>query len=70
MSIQTVENSSQLSNVAQTVSGGLYHTAAETLLAKYAHTPCVGGAIQVQIEGKTYRGAALNLGRNPKTFSW
>jgi hypothetical protein len=41
---------------------------AETLLAKYAHKVCVAGAIQAQIEGKSYREAALSLGQNPKTF--
>jgi hypothetical protein len=41
---------------------------AKTLLEQYAHTPCLAGAIRAQIEGKTYRQAALEMGRNPKTF--
>jgi hypothetical protein len=28
----------------------------------------IAGAIQAQIEGKTYRQAALDIGRNPNTF--
>jgi hypothetical protein len=45
------------------------HTApAETLLEQYRHTVCIAGAIRAQIDGKTYRQAALDIGRNPNTF--
>jgi hypothetical protein len=46
------------------------HTApAEVLLEQYRHTVCIAGAIRSQIDGKTYRQAALDIGRNPRTFS-
>jgi hypothetical protein len=32
------------------------------------HTVCIAGAIRTQIDGKTYRQAALDIGRNPNTF--
>lgn len=41
---------------------------ADALLAQYSHTICTLGAIQAQLAGKSYRQAALDLGRNPKTF--
>ena len=41
---------------------------ADVLLNKYRHTVCVAGAIRTQLEGKSYRQAALDIGRNPKTF--
>lgn len=41
---------------------------AETLLEQYGHTICIIGALKAQIAGKTYKQAALDLGRNPKTF--
>jgi hypothetical protein len=45
------------------------HTApAKALLEQYHHTICISGAIRAQIDGKTYRQAALDMGRNPNTF--
>ncbi len=41
---------------------------AEALLEQYQHTVCIAGAIRAQIDGKTYRQAALDIGRNPRTF--
>jgi hypothetical protein len=41
---------------------------ADALLERYRGTVCVAGAIRAQLEGKTYRQAALDIGRNPKTF--
>jgi len=41
---------------------------AVALIDKYSHTVCTVGAIEAQLEGKSYRQAALDLGRNPKTF--
>jgi hypothetical protein len=41
---------------------------AEALLEKYAHTDCIIGALRAQIAGKSYRQAALDLGKNPKGF--
>lgn len=41
---------------------------AEALLEQYRHTVCIVGAIRAQIDGKSYRQAALDIGRNPKTF--
>jgi len=53
--------------MAGAVSAG--HTApAAALLEQYSHTVCIAGAIQAQIDGKTYRQAALDIGRNPRTF--
>jgi len=40
----------------------------ETLAAQYRHTVCVAGAIRAQLDGKSYQQAALDLGKNPKTF--
>jgi hypothetical protein len=45
-----------------------YTALAETLLEQYHHTICIAGAIRAQLDGKTYRQAALNIGRNPNTF--
>ena len=42
---------------------------AEALLAAYSHTVCVSGAIRAQIEGKTYKQAAIELDKKPTTFS-
>jgi hypothetical protein len=45
------------------------HTApADALLEQYRHTICIAGAIRAQIDGKTYRQAAIDIGRNPRTF--
>lgn len=45
------------------------HTApAEDLLQQYSNTVCVSGAIRAQLEDKTYTEAAIDLGKNPKTF--
>jgi len=45
------------------------HTApAKALLKQYQHTVCIAGAIWAQIDEKTYRQAALDIGRNPNTF--
>lgn len=41
---------------------------AEALLEQYSHTVCIAGAIRAQIAGKTYKQAAIDLGRNPKSF--
>jgi hypothetical protein len=41
---------------------------AKALLERYQHTVCIAGAIRAQIEGKSYRQAALDMGRNPNTF--
>jgi len=41
---------------------------ADELLEQYQDTVCVAGAIRAQLSGKTYRQAALEIGRNPKTF--
>jgi hypothetical protein len=41
----------------------------EAVLGQYRHTVCIAGAIRAQLEGKTYRQAALDIGRNPNTFS-
>jgi hypothetical protein len=41
---------------------------AEALLDQYQHAVCIAGAIRAQIDGKTYRQAALDIGRNPRTF--
>ena len=41
---------------------------AEELLEQYSHTICIIGALKAQIAGKTYKQAALDLGKNPKTF--
>lgn len=41
---------------------------AETLLAQYQHTKCISAALRAQMEGKSYKQAALDLGHNPKTF--
>jgi hypothetical protein len=41
---------------------------AEALLDQYQHTVCIAGAIRAQLDGKTYRQAALDIGRNPRTF--
>jgi len=41
---------------------------AEALLEQYSHTVCIAGALPAQIHGKTYRQAALDIGRNPNTF--
>jgi hypothetical protein len=41
---------------------------AESLLEQYSHTICIAGAIRAQLEGKSYHRAALDIGRNPKTF--
>lgn len=41
---------------------------AEALAATYRDTPCIGGAIRAQIEGKSYAAAAEAQGRNPSTF--
>lgn len=41
---------------------------AESLLEQYRHTICIAGAIRAQLEGKSYHQAALDIGRNPKTF--
>ena len=41
---------------------------ADALLEQYSHTVCVAGAIRAQMEGKTYKQAAIDLGKNPKTF--
>jgi hypothetical protein len=35
---------------------------------QYRHTICIAGAIQAQLDGRTYRQAALDIGRNPRTF--
>ena len=45
-----------------------YTDPAEALLEQYSHTVCVLGAIQAQIAGKTYKQAAIDMGRNPSTF--
>lgn len=45
-----------------------YTSPADALLEQYRHTVCVAGAIRAQIDGKTYRQAAIDLGKNPKTF--
>ena len=41
---------------------------AEALAAAYRDTPCIGAAIQAQIEGKSYAAAAEAHGRKPSTF--
>jgi hypothetical protein len=41
---------------------------ADELLEQYQDTVCVAGAIRAQLAGKTYRQAALDIGRNPRTF--
>lgn len=41
---------------------------ADELLTRYSHTVCVAGAIRAQLDGKSYQQAALDLGKNPKTF--
>lgn len=40
----------------------------KALLEHYQHTVCIAGAIRAQIDGKTYRQAALEIGHNPRTF--
>lgn len=45
------------------------HTSpAEALIATYRDTPCIGAAIQAQIDGKSYAAAAEANGRNALTF--
>jgi DNA-directed RNA polymerase specialized sigma24 family protein len=45
------------------------HTApAEALLAKYAHTPCLSLAFQAQLDSKSYRTAAADVGHSANTF--
>ncbi|MDX2140900.1 MAG: hypothetical protein SF123_22640 [Chloroflexota bacterium] len=45
------------------------HTApAETLLEQYRHTPCLSLALQAQIDGKSYRTAAADVGHSANTF--
>ncbi|MBN8595639.1 MAG: hypothetical protein J0M33_28060 [Anaerolineae bacterium] len=45
------------------------HTSpAEMLAASYRDTPCIGAAIQAQIDGKTYTAAAEAHGRKASTF--
>ena len=41
---------------------------ADALIDKYSHTVCTVSAIEAQLEGKSYHQAAIDLGRNPKTF--
>jgi hypothetical protein len=41
---------------------------ADALLEHYQDTVCIAGAIRAQLAGKTYRQAALDIGRNPRTF--
>lgn len=45
-----------------------YTAPAEALLQQYSHTICVAGALRAQIAGKTYKQAAIDMGRNPSTF--
>ncbi len=45
------------------------HTApAEALLDQYRHTPCLSLALQAQIDGKSYRTAAADIGHSANTF--
>lgn len=41
---------------------------ADALIDKYSHTICTLGAIKAQLDGKSYHQAAVDIGRNPKTF--
>ncbi|MBK8136694.1 MAG: hypothetical protein IPK52_12775 [Chloroflexi bacterium] len=41
---------------------------AQSLLARYRHTPCIVHALQAQIDGKTYAQAAVETGRNLNSF--
>lgn len=45
------------------------HTApAEALLDQYRHTPCLSLALQAQIDGKSYRKAAADVGHSANSF--
>jgi hypothetical protein len=45
------------------------HTApADALLCRYAHTPCLIQALQVQLDGKTYVQAAEHYERRHNSF--
>jgi hypothetical protein len=41
---------------------------AEALLEQYRHTKCVSVALRAQLEGKTYRQAAIDNGYSPASF--
>lgn len=41
---------------------------AEALLEQYRHTKCVSVALRAQLEGKTYRQAAIDSGYSPASF--
>jgi hypothetical protein len=41
---------------------------ADALVEQYRHTVCIARAIRAQIDGKTYRQVALDIGCNPNMF--